>query len=486
VTRLAVFTIAKSFGETRALAGVSVRAEKGEVHAVLGENGAGKSTLMAILGGATLPDAGSIELDGAPYRPRIPKDARDAGVAVVHQELSLCLHMSVMDNLLLGVEPARLGVVDRKEARARADKAIATVLGETNPRFDAYTVVRSLKSADRQLVEIARAFALAEPCRVLILDEPTSSLAADDAARLFELVRRLAEGGTTVMYVTHFLEELPKVATRYTVLRDGTTVGEGDVLGTPASELVRQMAGRAIEQLFPRSAHTPGEIALSVKDLAGQEKPSRASFVLRRGEVLGIAGLVGAGRTETLRAIFGLDPRAKGEVTAHGTMGLVSEDRKGEGLALRRTLAENVTLSRLPGFVVAPSWEHSATTKWIGELSIKCSGPDARAVELSGGNQQKVALARLLHEGVDIWLLDEPTRGIDVASKAQIYRLIDDLAARGKAILVVSSQLPELLGMCDRISVMRRGVLGEARPASEWTEHALLQEAASSGALAGL
>jgi ribose transport system ATP-binding protein len=192
---------------------------------------------------------------------------------------------------------------------------------------------------------------------------------------------------------------------------------------------------------------------------------------------------VGAGRSETLRAIFGLDPRAKGEVTARGTMGLVSEDRKGEGLALLRTVAENVTLSRLPGFVVTPPWERAAASKWIGDLAIKCSGPDARAVELSGGNQQKVAVARLLHEDVDIWLLDEPTRGIDVASKAQIYRLIDDLAARGKAVLVVSSQLPELLGVCDRIGVMRRGVLGEARNAAEWTEHRLLEEA--SGAAQG-
>jgi ribose transport system ATP-binding protein len=476
--RIGVDGVVKSFGETKALTGVTLSAEKGEVHAVLGENGAGKSTLMAILGGAALPDEGTMQLDGAPYRPETPKDARDAGVAVVHQELSLCLHMSVMDNLLLGVEPARFGVVDREEARARAEGALTTVLGERDKRFDADTIVRSLKSADRQLVEIARAFALAEPCKVLILDEPTSSLAADDAERLFALVRRLAEGGTTVLYVTHFLEELPKVATRYTVLRDGATVGEGDIAGTPTSELVRLMAGRTIEQLFPRSARAPGDVALRVKDLAGREKPARASFEVRRGEVFGIAGLVGAGRTETLRAVFGLDQRAKGEVTARGTMGLVSEDRKGEGLALTRTVAENVTLSRLPGFVVAPSWEAAAADKWIGELSIKCRGPDARAIELSGGNQQKVALARLLHEDVDIWLLDEPTRGIDVASKAQIYRLIDELALRGKAVVVVSSQLPELLGVCDRISVMRRGVLGEARAAAEWTEHRLLEEAA--------
>ena len=475
--RLAIQGVTKAFGATRALVGVDLTAARGEVHAVLGENGAGKSTLMKLLGGAETPDAGEITLDGAPFRPRTPREARDLGVSVVYQELSLCAHMTVEENVLLGVEPTSHGILQRAEGRAKVDAALAKVLGDAKGRFTADDKVADLKSGDRQLVEIARALANSEGCRVLILDEPTSSLAADDASRLFELVRRLAKDGTTVLYVTHFLEELPRVADRWTVMRDGASVGEGEIEGTSAAALVEKMAGRAIERLFTRSAKTPGDVALEVKDLAGETKPERASLTLRRGEVLGIAGLVGAGRTELIRAIFGLDPVRRGTVNVTGTMGLVSEDRKGEGLLLARTIGENVTLSKLPGFVVTPTWTRAAAETRIHELSIKCSGPDARAFELSGGNQQKVALARLLHEDVDVWLMDEPTRGIDVASKAQIYGLIDQLAARGKALLVVSSHLPELLGICDRICVMRRGVLGEARPASEWTEKDLLAQA---------
>jgi ribose transport system ATP-binding protein len=478
--RLQIRGVTKAFGATRALVGVDLSAARGEVHAVLGENGAGKSTLMKLLGGAETPDAGEITLDGVPFRPRTPREARDLGVSVVYQELSLCAHMTVLENVLLGVEPTSHGLLQRAEGRAKVDASLAKVLGEAKGRFSADDKVADLKSGDRQLVEIARALANSEGCRVLILDEPTSSLAADDASRLFELVRRLAKDGTTVLYVTHFLEELPRVADRWTVMRDGATVGAGDILGTTAASLVEKMAGRAIEHLFTRSPKTPGDVALEVTDVAGETKPERASFTLRRGEVLGIAGLVGAGRTELVRAIFGLDPVRRGTVKATGTMGLVSEDRKGEGLLLARTIGENVTLSKLPGFLVSPAWTRGAARTRIEELSIKCSGPDARAFELSGGNQQKVAIARLLHEDVDVWLMDEPTRGIDVASKAQIYALIDQLAARGKALLVVSSHLPELLGICDRICVMRRGILGEARAASEWTEKALL--AAATGA----
>ncbi len=475
--RLEIRGVTKAFGATRALGGVDLSAARGEVHAVLGENGAGKSTLMKLLGGAEAPDAGEIRLDGAPFRPRSPREARDLGVSVVYQELSLCAHLTVEENILLGVEPARGGLLLRAEGRAKVDAALAKVLGDARGRFGPPDKVADLRTGDRQLVEIARALAESEGCRVLILDEPTSSLAADDATRLFDLVRRIAKEGTTVLYVTHFLEELPRVADRWTVMRDGVTVGHGDIEGTPAAALVEKMAGRAVEQLFSRTRSAPGDVALEVTDLAGASKPERASFTLRRGEVLGVAGLVGAGRTELLRVIFGLDPRRRGDVRPRGSMGLVSEDRKGEGLLLARTLGENVTLSRMPGFVVTPAWTNAAAETRIRELSIKCSGPEARAYELSGGNQQKVALARLLHEDVDVWLLDEPTRGIDVASKAQIYELVGALAARGKAVLVVSSHLPELLGVCDRIAVMRRGVLGEARPAAEWTETRLLAEA---------
>jgi ribose transport system ATP-binding protein len=341
-------------------------------------------------------------------------------------------------------------------------------------------------------VEIARA--LAGECKVLILDEPTSSLGRADVERLFARVRALRDAGTCVLYISHFLEEIRAIADRFTVLRDGATSASGSVEGTSDAAIVRAMAGRPVEQLFVHHARTPGEPILVLDALAGARKPERASLSLRRGEVLGIAGLVGAGRTEMLRAIFGLDPVARGTVrvkTWSGAarparrldqgVGLVSEDRKGEGLALALSIADNVTLSKLEGLgpwrLVTPAAQRQAAARWIAELGVKARDPEQPVSDLSGGNQQKVALARLLHHDVDVALLDEPTRGIDVGSKAQIYALIDRLAQGGKAVLLVSSYLPELLGVCDRIAVMCKGRLGDARPAAEWTAHALLEQA---------
>jgi ribose transport system ATP-binding protein len=360
---------------------------------------------------------------------------------------------------------------------------------------DAQNRLADLSAPDRQLVEVARALATARAgggsLRVLVLDEPTSSLGRADVDRLFALVRDLAAGGTTVLYVSHFLEEVKLVAGRFTVLRDGRTVGAGDVAGTSIDAMVRMMAGRDIASAFPRTERTRGDVVLSAQALAGEKLPVDASLELHRGEVLGIAGLVGAGRTELLRALFGLDVVRSGRIRvgvaagpaspvrrlAQG-VGYASEDRKAEGLATSFSVAENLTLSRLgPSGVDLPARARAAALRWIAQLEIRCTGPDQRVVELSGGNQQKVQIARLLHHDVDVLLLDEPTRGIDVASKAQIAALCDGLAARGKAILLVSSWLPELLGMADRIAVMHRGRLGPARPVGEWDEPSLLREA---------
>jgi ribose transport system ATP-binding protein len=453
---------------------------------------------MKVLAGSIPSDAGTMTLDGAPYRPRDPAQARAAGVALVSQELSLCPHLTVAENIVLGREPRRFGLLDTKEAERVARAGIAAV-GRDLP-LDAR--VGDLPIAEQQLVEIARA--VAWECRVLILDEPTSSLARADVERLFDLVRTVRDTGTTVLYISHFLEEVREVADRFTVLRDGETRAAGRVADVSDAEIVRAMAGRPVEALFVRGerrredGNGDREAVLTVEGLAGVAKPSHASLILHRGEVLGIAGLVGAGRTEMLRAIFGLDRVADGTIRvgalsgsagprerlAQG-VGLLSEDRKREGLALSLSIADNVTLSRLeglgPGPFVWPARQATATARWIGELGIKARDPAQPASELSGGNQQKVALARLLHHNVDVWLLDEPTRGIDVGSKAQVYALIDRLAAAGKAILFVSSYLPELLGVCDRIAVMCRGRLGQARPASEWTEHTLLEAATGLG-----
>jgi ribose transport system ATP-binding protein len=351
--------------------------------------------------------------------------------------------------------------------------------------------------AQRQIVEIARA--LVTGCRVLVLDEPTSSLAREDTERLFSLVRRLRATGIGIVYISHFLEELRTLADRITVLRDGRTAGNASP-ALPVEELVSLLIGRRLEQLYPRSTHTVRERLLTLDNVASRSsrEAASASLTVHRGEVVGIAGLVGAGRTELLRAVFGLDAVRHGEVRVGSYVGpasparrltqgvgLLSENRKDEGLAVHLSLAENIVLSRWDGLgplgLILPGRRRATAAEWVHRMGIRCRTPDQPAADLSGGNQQKVAIARLLRHDVDLLLLDEPTRGIDVGSKAQVYAWIDDLAAgrvggRPRGVLVVSSYLPELLGICDRIAVMHRGRLGQARPVSEWTEAALLAE----------
>jgi ribose transport system ATP-binding protein len=498
---LVVRGVEKAFGATVALAGVDLEVRAGEIHAVVGENGAGKSTLMGILGGVITMDRGSVELGGQTYAPASPGAARAAGVAMVHQELSLCPHLTVAENIVLGVEPTRLGFLSTKEIDKRVEDVLLLVFGPPNERVvRASDRVLDLSTADRQLVEIARALSASNVGggRVLILDEPTSSLGADEAIRLMDLLRSLRARGLAIVYISHFLEEVRVLADRYTVLRDGKTVGTGSTAGANESawmqNIVTLMVGRSVSELFPRSVRTPGELLLSLRGVAGAKKPRSASLDLHRGEVLGIAGIVGAGRTELLRAVFGLDrvrsgeikvgawagPRSPARSLAHG-IGLLSEDRAHEGLATKMSIADNLTLSRLDGLgprgFIRRAQQHAVTAGWMSKLSIKASGPEQAVRELSGGNQQKVALGRLLHHGVDVLFLDEPTRGIDVNSKAEIYRLIDELASSGKAVLLVSSYLPELLGICDRVAVMCKGMLGPARRVEELDERKVLAEA---------
>jgi ribose transport system ATP-binding protein len=447
--------VRKRFGATLALDGVDFAVGPGEIHALVGQNGAGKSTLMKVLSGAHAADEGTMSIDGAPYAPRDPLEARRAGVAMIYQELSLAPHLSVEENLLLGVEPARFGVVDRRAVRAKAREALEA-LGHADLAPE--RPVRELSIAQRQVVELGRALAVG--CRVLVLDEPTSSIGRADVDALFRVVARLRDQGLAVVYISHFLEECRRVATRFTVLRDGRSAGGGELATTSARDLVELMVGRRVDELYPRSARAPGDAVLDFGPLS-----------VRRGEVLGIAGLVGSGRSRLLRTAF--DPARS---WSRG-VGLVSEDRKGEGLLLGLSIAENVALTRLPP-LAPPAEIDRAAAPWIERLGLRCAGPRQRVAELSGGNQQKAAIARLLHHGVDVYLLDEPTKGIDVASKAEIYRLIDGLVAReGKAVVLVSSDFAELLGVCDRIAVLKRGELGPARAASAWTEHDLVREA---------
>ncbi|MBE7558269.1 sugar ABC transporter ATP-binding protein [bacterium] len=486
VPRLAMRGIRKRFGATVALEGVDFAVASGEVHALVGENGAGKSTLVKVLSGAILPDAGRMLIDGAAFAPRRPLEARRAGVAMIYQELSLAPHLTVEENITLGMEPSRWGLVQRGEVRRRALDALRQL---EHPEIPLDLPVRRLSVGLQQLVEIARALAVG--CRILVLDEPTSSLSRQDIERLFAVIARLKSQGHAIVYISHFIEEVKRISDRYTVLRDGRCVATGATAEAGVSDIVGHMIGRRVEQLYPRSERKAGEVVLEIRELAGTARPQCASLSLRRGEVLGIAGLVGAGRTELLRAVFGLDPVRRGSVRVKAItgvasptrrwdqgVGMLSEDRKAEGLALGLSLADNATLSRLP-LLVLPSRQYHNTQRWIERLGIRCAGPSQRVRDLSGGNQQKIALARLLHHGADVLLLDEPTRGIDVASKALIYQLIDDLAAgrlgdRPCAVLIVSSYLPELLGVSDRIAVMARGRLGEAKPVSDWDEHSLM------------
>ena len=502
--RFAMRGVRKAFGQTVALAGVDLEVHAGEVCALVGQNGAGKSTLMSILSGAVQPDAGEMTLDGGSYAPPSPLEARRAGVAMIYQGLSLAPHLSVMENIALGVEPTRWGVVRRDDVRRRAIEALAR-LGHPDILPD--TPVGRLPPAGQQLVEIARA--LGSGCRVLVLDEPTSSLGHDDVRRLFDLIARLKTQGLAIVYISHFIEEVKAVSDRFVVLRDGRNAGAGVTAETAPGAIVSLMVGRAIDELYPRGARTVGEPILEVDRLM----PGSATFTLHRGEIIGIAGLVGAGRTRLLRTLFGLEPIRSGRIRLgmyagpaapdarwRQGMGMVSEDRAGEGLAPGLSVAANLTASRLdglgPGFLVLPSREDEAARRWIDRLGIRCASPRQPIAALSGGNQQKVAVARLLHHDVDVLVLDEPTRGIDVASKAQIYALINELVGSDggqtgvrppsdpgltpKAVLLVSSYLPELVGVCDRIAVMSRGHLDAPRPAAEWTEHALLM--AASGA----
>ena len=483
--------VTKTFGATRALDDVSFELKRGEVHALLGENGAGKSTMMKILSGAVAPDSGRMEIEGRPYSPSAPLDGFRAGISTVYQELTLAPHLTVEENIMLGREVHSAGWLDRKAMKEKVREALRFV---RHPEISADVPVRRLSVGARQIVEIARA--LMNQSRILVMDEPTSSLSLEDSLRLFEIVRKLKDQDVSVIYISHFLEEVQKVADSFTVLRDGRNVGAGAMEGTGLEKIIQLMVGRAVTQMFPRVEHEVGETVLDLKGLQGARMAAPVSLTLRRGEILGIAGLIGSGRTEMLRTVFGLDRVEGGCVIVSGLeiaegrpwarirqgFGLLSEDRQGEGLALGLSVADNMTLSDFGPYLqvglIRPDRQRRAVERWIGRMGIRTEGPDQKVLSLSGGNQQKVALARLLHQKASILLLDEPTRGIDVVSKAQVYEWMGELAAEGKAVLFVSSYLPELLGICGRIAVFHRGALVESRPASDWDDHSLMSAAA--------
>ncbi len=485
--------IAKSFGATRALRGVSLEIAPAEVHALIGENGAGKSTLMKILSGAHPPDAGSMMLGDQPYAPTDPQDARVKGVAMIYQELNLALHLTAQENILLGSESARAGWIDRRASAERARAALA-LLGHEDLALE--RPAGSFSIATQQVIEIARAL-LAKP-KVLIMDEPTSSLTQADTERLFATIARLRSQGVSIIYISHFLEECRRIADRFTVLKDGETVGSGPMAEASLDRIVTLMTGREVKDLYPRTVHTPGAVVLEAKAVSRAPRLRSASFQLRAGEIFGLGGLIGAGRTDLLRAVFGLDALDAGDVCVVGApgdaatprarwaqgVGFLSENRKEEGLMLTQSIADNITLTKQEAFGrwgwISAKRQRATAARWIETMQVKCRDAAQPIGQLSGGNQQKVAIARLLEHPARIFLLDEPTRGIDVGSKAQIYQLIGDLAASGKAVIVISSYLPELLGLCDTIGVMCRGELAAVRPRTDWTEAEIMRVATGS------
>jgi len=485
--------IEKRFPGVRALRGVDLEVRAGEVHALMGENGAGKSTLMKILAGAERPDAGRIEQDGREVRIANPAEARRLGIAMIYQELCLVPHLSVAENVFLGREPVRgpLRLLDR--ARLRRDTA--AILERLRIPIDPDRPVGELSVAARQMVEIARA--LSVDSRVLIMDEPTAPLNEPEVETLFRLIRALASRGVAVLYITHRLDEVQRVADRVTVLRDGERVGTSEAGALPRAELVRLMVGREITEEFPaREVRVEGE-ALEVRGLRRAGRLHGIDLTLRRGEVVGVAGLIGAGRTRLARTIFGAEPRDAGEVLVHGRpvvlrsprdairagIGFVPEDRQGEGLVPERAVRENLTLPHLTrerGLVGPFGWVRRRREAELAEgvardLRIRADALEGPVKELSGGNQQKVLLARWLLSGARVLLVDEPTRGVDVGARVEIYRLLNRMAAEGVGILLFSSDLPEVLGMSDRVAVMREGritgVLGRAEATPERVLH---------------
>ncbi|MFC1760648.1 sugar ABC transporter ATP-binding protein [Planctomycetota bacterium] len=489
--RLEMRGISKRFGATLALDQVNLDGRPGEVHALVGENGAGKSTLMKILSGVFPPDAGQIFLEGQLFTAKEPLQARQQGIGMIYQELSLIPHLTVEENILLGIEPITLGFVRRSEMRRRAQRAMQYF---QHPDIHPDAVVRNLSVSAQQLVEIARSLALGS--RILVFDEPTSSLNQGDTECLFQLIEILKAEGITIIYISHFLEEVYRIADRITVLRDGAVVETRDRADVTETEVVHMMVGRDVKSLYPKTPRRRGASLLKINHLTSEASLHRVSLQLYANEILGLFGLVGAGRTEFLRALFGLEAVRSGEIqigcySGHANpgqrwqqgIGLLSENRKEEGLALGLSLADNVTLTRMGPLeslgLLSLRRQKRMTKQWIETLDIRCQGPDQVMGSLSGGNQQKAALARLLYHGADVLLLDEPTRGIDVAAKATIYEVLDRLTSgdSDKGVIMVSSYIPELLGVCDRIAVMCRGYLGPVLPVKELDEQKLIRAA---------
>ncbi|MCC3763426.1 sugar ABC transporter ATP-binding protein [Glycomyces sp. TRM65418] len=485
---VALRDVEKSFGAVRALRGAGLELHAGEAHALVGENGAGKSTLIKILAGLYRPDAGAIEIDGEPVDLHDPSAAIAAGIAVIYQEPALFGDLTVAENLFIGRQPrGRLGRIDR----AAMDRDATALFERLGVLLEPDRPAKGLSIADQQLVEIAKAISL--DARVLVMDEPTAALTSREVERLFDVVRALRAKGTAILFISHRFDEVEALCQRVTVMRDGAHVSTDPMGEVTVDELIRRMVGRELAAMFPRGEAAPGEVVLDVEGLASAERCRDVSFQVRAGEIVALAGLVGAGRSEVVQAVFGVAPREAGRVRVLGRdlpsgnpraamragVALVPEDRRQQGLLLDLSVMRNATLVRRGrlarfGFLTGAAEQREAA-EWTGRLQAKYGRLTDPVATLSGGNQQKIVLAKWLATGPRLLIVDEPTRGIDVATKAEVHRLLSDLAADGVAVLMVSSELLEVLGMADRTLVMREGRLAGELPRADATEEAVMR-----------
>ncbi len=496
---LVMKSISKRFPGVQALDRVDLEAERGEVHAIIGENGAGKSTLVKILGGALRPDDGEMTIGGTTVQFASARDAEKAGVAIIYQELNLCPHLSVAENITLGREPRnRWGLVDRKKMTAEAESA----LRKLGARIDVSFPVQSLKVGEQQIVEIAKALSLRTS--ILIMDEPTSALSLAETDRLFQVIRSLKESGVTILYISHKLDEIFRIADKATVLRDGRRIGTRNIQGTSPSEFIVMMVGREMKEISPKAGIGNGPVLLEVKGLTVHHPSARGrplleaiDLELKGGEILGLAGLMGAGRSELLMSLFGHPPgdRSSGEIRVRGKamriaspaeairngMALVTEDRAALGLFLPLSVRTNMSISSLRELshlgLIRSSREKARVRGFIERFGIKVPGQLFPVMTLSGGNQQKVILSRWLLTRPEILLLDEPTRGIDIGAKAEIYRLMHEFVAEGMGILLATSELQEIMELSDRILVLNQGRITGRFDERPFSEHRIMEAA---------
>ena len=487
---LALAGVSKAFGAVQALRDVSLELRGGQIHALAGENGAGKSTLVKILAGVHRPDAGRVLLDGRPREFHGPGDAQHAGVAVIYQEPTLFPDLSVAENIFMGRQPrTRRGSIDRRALRART----AGLFERLGVALDPDRPARGLSIADQQIVEIAKA--LSRDARVLIMDEPTAALTGNEVARLFTVARTLQEHGCALLFISHRLEEIFDLCQVVTTLRDGRHIATEPLAGLTPDDLVQRMVGRELGALYPKQDTTPGEAVLTVSRLTREGVFTDVSFEVRAGEIVALAGLVGAGRSEVARAVFGIDRYDAGRVRVGGAdlppasptaamsagIALVPEDRRQHGLVMNGSIERNVGLTGLRslrrGPIISRRAERDRAADWATRLRLKYARLSDAVGVLSGGNQQKVVLAKWLSTEPSVLIVDEPTRGIDVGTKAEVHRLLSELAGQGLAILMISSDLPEVLGMADRVLVMHEGRLAADIPRERATEETVMAAA---------